>query len=156
MGPNSVKNRIMSNEGLPQYFDRCMTLYKYFSKQSNMERQLLGIMVLSFDDVSANKSALIFPEDRYYDSNEWYVMSKDDQDKVLNMLSGRNVGKNDSKLGGYSKTGGVGNSGKWKSKISSLEKKLNNWKRQFSVFNTAAKSGLDNEDSCYSEKRIFE
>ena len=37
--------------------------------------------------------------------------------------------------------------GKWRSKIVMLEKKVRNQRRQLLVFNTAAKPGLDNEES---------
>ena len=68
------------------------------------------------------------------------------------MRSSRNGGKKASKWGGYSKSGGGGNNGKWKSKIEMIEKEAKNQKRYLSIFNTAAKSGLDNEESDESDK----
>ena len=56
--------------------------------------------------------------------------------------------------GGHSKSvGGIDNGqGKWKYKIDMLEKTLWNKKRQTSVFNTTANTGLDNEESDDSDK----
>ena len=130
-----------------QDFDGCANLYKYFVKQYNVDyMQLLGIAVISLDDVSGNKSDSFSPENHYYDSNKWYVLSKNDQDKVLNMHSSRNGGKNNSR------SGRGGNNGKQKSNIAMLEKKVNNQNRLLSVCNTMAKSGLDNGESYEPEK----
>ena len=124
-----------------------------FCKQSNaVDRQLLGIAALSLNDASGNQSASFSPEDQYYNSNEWYALSKTDKDKVLRIDSGRNGGKKANKLGGRSKSEGGGNDGKLKSKIEILEKKAKNQKRQLSAFNTAAKYGLENEESDKSDK----
>ena len=43
------------------------------------DRQLIGIASLSLDNDSGNKGALFAPEDQYYDSNEWYALSKSDR-----------------------------------------------------------------------------
>ena len=43
------------------------------------DRQLIGIASLSLDNYSGNKGALFAPEDQYYDSNEWYALSKSDR-----------------------------------------------------------------------------
>ena len=64
------------------------------------DRQLIGIASLSLDNDSGNKGALFAPEDQYYDSNEWYALSKSDRYKVLKTRSGRNGGKEASKQGG--------------------------------------------------------
>ena len=106
-------------------------------------------MASSTNNSSGNKSVPFFPKDRYYDSSEWYTLSKSDKDKVLKARSGRSVGKKASKSVGHSKSMGGSNNGQgeWKSKIAMLENKLRNQKRQFSVFNTAAKPGLDDEES---------
>ena len=69
----------MSDEILRQDFDGCVTLYKDFVKQSIVDdRQLLGILVSSSNYASGNKSVTFAHEDRYYDSSEWYVISKSD------------------------------------------------------------------------------
>ena len=46
------------------------------------------------------------PEYIYYESNEWYALSKSDKNKVLNARSGRNEGKEVSKSVIHSKSGG--------------------------------------------------
>ena len=119
-GLDSVKTRIMSDEVLRQDFCGCVTLYKDFVNKSNVESLFLGIVLISLNNASGNKSALFAPEDRYYESSEWYALSKDYEYNFLKMRSGRNEWKKASKLGGYSKSGGVGNSRKWKSKIANL------------------------------------
>ena len=91
-------------------------------------------------------------EYRYYNSNEWYAISKNDKEKFLKMCNGRDVGKKASKSVRYYNSGGCRNNGKRKSIIEKLEKKLNNQKRQLSAFNTVDKSGSDNEDSDESDK----
>ena len=59
-------------------------MYKDFVKQSSAEnRQSLGIASSSTNNTSGNKIVIFSPEDRYYDSNEWYAMSKNYKDKVL-------------------------------------------------------------------------
>ena len=76
-GLNSVKNRIVSYEILRRNFDGCVTLYKDFVKKSSADNsQLLGIAVSSSKHSSGNKSVGFASEDRYYDSNEWYALSK--------------------------------------------------------------------------------
>ena len=132
-----------------------MTLYKYFFKQSSTDdRQLLGILASSTNNVSGNKSVTFSPEDRYYHSNEWYALSKSDKDNFLKVRKRRNVGKKASKLGGYSKSGEGSNNGqgKWKSNITMLEKKVRNQKRKFLVFNTTDNPDSDNEESDDSNK----
>ena len=145
----------MSYEGLRQDFDRCVTIYKDFAKQSSADdRQLLGITTLSLNEASGNKSVSFDPEELYYDSNEWYALNKSDKDKLLQALSDRNGGKKASKLVGYYNPGVGRNNGqgKWKSKIVMLEKKFKNHKIQLSVLNTSAKPASDNEESDDSEK----
>ena len=140
----------MLDESLRQDFYGCVTLYMYFVKQSSADDgKLLGILASSTNNSSGNKSVPFSPKDRYYDSSEWYTLSKSDKDKVLKARSGRSVGKKASKSVGHSNSMGGSNNGQgeWKSKIVMLEKKLRNQKRQFSVFNTAAKPGLDDEES---------
>ena len=69
-GLDSVKTHIISDEDIRQNFDRCMNLYKVFVKQSNADgRQSLGIVALSLNDTSGNKSSSFAPEDQHYDSN---------------------------------------------------------------------------------------
>ena len=106
-------------------------------------------MASSSNDASGNKSVSFAPEERYYDSNNWYALSKSDKEKVIKAHSGKNGGEKASNSGGHSKSGGGCNIGKveWKSKIKMLEKKMNNQKRQLIVFNTVAKPCLDNKES---------
>ena len=81
----------MSDESLLQYFDGCVKLYKDFIKQSSAEyMHSLGIVDSSSNDASENKSVTLDPEDHYYESNEWYALSKIDKDKVLKERIGRN------------------------------------------------------------------
>ena len=131
-GLNSVNTRIMSNEGLRQDFDRCVTLCKDFVKQSSADnRQLLGIAESSSNNARKNKGVTFAPRDQYYDSNEWYALSKSDKDKVLKACISRNGGNTASKSVVYSKSGGGSNNGqgKWKSNIVMLENKGRNKKR---------------------------
>ena len=117
----------MSDEGLHQDFDGCITLYKDFVKQSSADdRQLLGIEASSSNDVGGNKSVAFSPEYRYYDSNDWYKLSKSYKDEVIKTHSRINGGKNASKPGVYPKSGRGSNNGqgKWKSNITMLEKKV--------------------------------
>ena len=143
----------MSDESLRQDFDECVTLYKDFLKQlSADDRKSLGIAASRTNNASGKKSVKFTPEHHYYDSNEWYMPSKNDKEKVLTAGSNRNGGKNSTKSGGKSTSGGGINNGKWKSKISMLEKKVKNQKRQLLVFNTADKPGSNDEESDGSEK----
>ena len=72
-----VKTRIMSDERLCQYFYGCITLYKEFLKQLIADgSQSLGIAAAIPNNFSDNKSVTSSPEDRYYDSNKWYTLSK--------------------------------------------------------------------------------
>ena len=115
----------MSDKSVRQDFDGCVTLYKDFVKQSSVDdMQLLGIASPSSNDASGNKSVTFDPEDLYYDSNEWYALSKSDKYKVFKARSGRNGGKKAYNSGGHFKSGGGSNNGqgKWKSKIVILEK----------------------------------
>ena len=91
----------------------------------------LGITESSTNNASGNKSVKFPPKDRYYDSNEWYELSKSDKDKALKALSGRNGENKAYKSGGQLKSGSGRNNGKikWKSKIKILEKKVMNQKR---------------------------
>ena len=110
-----------------------MTLYREFVKQSSLDdMQFLCIEASSKNDASGNRSVKILPEDCYYESNEWYALSKSDKDKVLKARSGINGWKKSYKSGGNSKSGGVINNGqrKWKYKIAMIEKKVRNPKRQ--------------------------
>ena len=155
MGLDSVKTHIMSDEGLRKYFGRYVTLYKDFIKQSNADdRQSLGISASSSNNASGNKNISFAPEDQYYDSNNWYALSKSNNSKVLKSCSSINGGEKSYKPGVHSKSGVGGNNGqgKWNSKIVMPKKKVNNQKRQFVVFNTAAKPGSDNKESDDSEK----
>ena len=87
----SVKTCIMSDESLHQDFYGQVTLYKDFVKKSSADNsQPLGIVELRTNNASGNNSILFPPEDHYYDSNEWYVLSKSDKDKVLKTCRGRN------------------------------------------------------------------
>ena len=62
----------MSDEILRQDFDKCVTLYKEFVKQSRTnDRQSLGIAVAITNNAGGTKSVTFPPEDRYYDSNYW-------------------------------------------------------------------------------------
>ena len=56
------------------------------------------------------------------------MLRKNDKEKVLKARSNINGGKNSTKLGVKYKSGGGSNNGhgKWKSKISMLEKKVGN------------------------------
>ena len=55
------------------------------------------------NDAIGNNSVTFSPEDCYYTSNEWYALSKSDNDKVLKARIGRNVGNKAYKSGGDSK-----------------------------------------------------
>ena len=69
----------------------CVTLYKYFVKNSSADnRQSLGIAEKSTNNVRDNKSVTFSPEDRYYDSNEWYAISNSDKDNVLKACRNKN------------------------------------------------------------------
>ena len=92
-------------------------------------RQSLGIGESSTNNVSGTKSVKISPEDHYYDSNEWYVLSKNEKYKVLKARININGGKNSTKSGGQPNSGGGSKNVKWKSKNSMLEKKFRNQKR---------------------------
>ena len=75
-----------------------MTVYKDFVKKSSADdRQLLGIVDLSLYNSSGNKCASFAPEDRFYYSNEWYALIKNDKKKVRKICSGKNEGKKVSK-----------------------------------------------------------
>ena len=73
------------------------TIHVVFKQSSSDDRQLLGIVASSSNDASGNNSVTFSPEDRYYDSNEWYALDKIYKDKVLKTCSGRNVGNKASK-----------------------------------------------------------
>ena len=74
----------MSGVSLRQDFDGYVMLYKDFVKQSSAyNMQLLGIAESSTTNSSGNKIIIFAPKDRYYDSNEWYALSKSDKYKVL-------------------------------------------------------------------------
>ena len=69
-------------------------------KKSNADdMQSLGIVESSTTNSSGNKSVTFPPEDRYYDSNEWYALSKNDKEKVLKARINRNGGNNSTKSG---------------------------------------------------------
>ena len=105
----------MSDEGLHQYFDECMKLYKYFVKQSSVDdRHSLCIVASGSNNAIGNKSFMFPPEDCYYVSNEWYAISKNDKYKVLKALSVIHRGNKASKPGGYSKSGDGINNGQGK------------------------------------------
>ena len=145
----------MLGKSLRQYFDRCVTLYNEFVKQSSEDgRQSLGIAASSTNNAIGNKSVTSPLKDCYYDSNEWYTLSKNEKDKVLKAHSNRNGGKKSTKSGLQHNSGGGSKNGhvKRKSKITMLEKKVRNQKRHILVFNTAAKPGSDDEESDGSEK----
>ena len=143
----------MSDERQRQYFDGCVTLYKDFVKQSRVDdMQPLGISESSTKNDRGNKSVTFSSEDRYYESHEWYTLSKSEKDKVLKAHSNINIGKKSTNLGGQSNSGGDRNNVKRKYKIAMLEKKFRNQKSQLSVFNTAANPGSDDGESDRSEK----
>ena len=128
-------------------------LYKNFVKQSSKnDRQSLGIAEASTKNSVGTNNVTFPPDDRYYNSNEWYALSKKDKDKVLKACSNRNGEKNSTKSEVQPNSGGGSNNRKWKSKITILEKKVSNQKRQLSAFNTADKPGSDDEESDDSEK----
>ena len=108
---------------------------------------MLSIASSITNNDSRNKSVTFSQEYHYYDLNEWYTISKSDKDKVLMACSRRNGGNKSSKSGSYSKSERGSNNGqmKRKYKITMLEKKLGNQKRQLLVLNTAAKPGSDDE-----------
>ena len=79
-----------------------MTLYKDFVKQSITDDiQSLGIEESSTNNVSGNKSVTFPPTDRYYDSMEWYALSKNDKANVLKERININGGKKSTKSGGH-------------------------------------------------------
>ena len=122
----------MSDEILSQDFYRCVTLYKDFLKQSSVDDwYLLVIADSSPNNSSGGKGVSFVPEDRYYNYNEWYALSKSNKDKVLKLHSSRNGGNGHSNSGGHSKLGVGGNNsqGKWKSKIAIIENKVKHQKR---------------------------
>ena len=59
------------------------TIHVVFKQSSSDDRQLLGIVASSSNDVSGKKSVTFSPEDRYYDSNEWYALDKIDKTSSL-------------------------------------------------------------------------
>ena len=67
---------------------------------------MLGIAASSSKDASGNKNVTFNPEYCYYDSNEWYALSKSDKYKVLKALRSINGGNNSSESGGHSNSGG--------------------------------------------------
>ena len=82
-------------------------LYRDFLKQPIADnRKLLGIAASSTNNYIGNKSVAFAPEERYYDSNEWYALSKSEKEKVLKVCSNINGGKNSNKWGGNSNSGG--------------------------------------------------
>ena len=86
-----VKTRIMSDEILRQYFDGCVTLYKYFVKQlSTNGRQSLVIAAASTNNAGGTKSVIFPPNDIYYNSNEWYALSKNEKENFLKVRSNIN------------------------------------------------------------------
>ena len=143
----------MSDEILRQDCDGCVTLYKDFVKQlSTNDRQSLGFVEAITNNAGGTKSVTFTPENCYYNSNEWYALINNEKYKVLKARSNRNGGEKSTKSGGQPNSGGGGNSRKRNSKIAILEKKISNQKRQMSDFNTADKSGSDDEGSDGSEK----
>ena len=125
-------------------------------KQSRADdRKSLGIAESSTNSTSGNKIVTFSTEDHYYDSNEWYALSKNDKDKVPKACRNINLGKKSTNSVGQFDWGGGGiknGHGEWKSKISTLEKKVRNQKRQLSVFITVDKPDSDDEESDGSEK----
>ena len=90
---DSIKTRIMSDEILCQDFDGCIIFYKDFLKQSSADdRQSLGIASESTNNASCNKSVMFSTEGRYYESNEWYTLSKNKKYKFLKLRSNINGG----------------------------------------------------------------
>ena len=82
------------------------------------------------------------------------MLSKNEKGKVLKARSNRNGRNKSTNSGGQTNCGGANNNvhGKWKSRISMLENKARNQKRQMLVFNNTAKPGSDDEESDVSEK----
>ena len=121
----------MSDKSLRQDFDGCVTLYKEFVKHSSTnDRQSLGITAARTKNYGGTKSVTFSPEGSYYNSNEWYALSKKYKDKVLKACSNRIVGDNSTKSGGQPNSGGGDNNRKWNSKIAIPEKKVRKQKRQ--------------------------
>ena len=50
----------------------------FFKQSSADDMQLLGIVESRSKDASGNNSVTSAREDRYYNSNEWYALSKND------------------------------------------------------------------------------
>ena len=77
------------------------------------------------------------------------MLCNSDKDKFFKAHIGRNRGKKASKSVVKSKSGVGSNNGQGncKSKISFIEKKVNNQKRQLLVFNTVSNPGSENEES---------
>ena len=69
-------------------------------------------MAASTNNAGGTKSVIFPPEDCYYDSNEWYALTKNDKEKVFKSCSNRNGGKKSTKSGGQPNSGGGGNNGK--------------------------------------------
>ena len=83
----------MSDESLSQDFYRCVTLYKDFLKQSSVDDwYLLVIADSSPNNSSGGKGVSFVPEDRYYNYNEWYALSKSNKYKALNCAEVRMEG----------------------------------------------------------------
>ena len=74
-------------------------------KSSAEDRQPLGIAASSINNVSGNKNIKFPSKDCYYDSNEWYVLSKNEKDKVLKARINRYGGNDSTKSGGQSNSG---------------------------------------------------
>ena len=72
-------------------------------KSSANDRQSLGIAAAGTNNAGGTKSVTFPPEDRYYDSNEWYALIKNDKDKVLKACININRGKKYKKSGGQTK-----------------------------------------------------
>ena len=107
----------------------------------------LVIAAASTNNDIGHKSVRFPPEDRYYDSNEWYALSKNEKVNFLKSRKNINGGKKSTKSGGQPNSGRCSNNehGKWKSKFDMLDNKFRNQKRHLSFFNTATKPGSDYE-----------
>ena len=95
---DSGKTCTMLDEILCQDFYGCVTFYKEFLKQSSADfRQSLGISESSTKKCQWQQKYYISPEERYYDSNEWYALSKNYKEMVLKACSNINGGKKSTK-----------------------------------------------------------
>mmetsp|Transcript_286 Transcript_286/g.801 ORF Transcript_286/g.801 Transcript_286/m.801 type:complete len:272 (-) Transcript_286:126-941(-) len=150
---DSVKTRIMSKAKLSTDFDGCVTLFNDFVKAnaSAYDKQTLGIA----DVVTDGRDIAI--EDKYYDKEAWWSLSKEEHAQVIN-LRGKQLDKGG---GGGDNSSGGGNNGYYRitnylmRQVAKLQARTANQKRHLESLNAkvagdsdaASKSGSDDDTS---------